>query len=112
MGNAERTKKRLMKTSTFDALAMSEDKGIAEWDDEVLAAVLEDTAEVEKRRWIERGSWIVTVVVAAGFGILAGQYVHEETKPQPWVCEITLVGQTAEEPDKVRCTGGTGQVIE
>lgn len=101
-----------MKTSTFDALAMSEDKPVEEWENEVLEAVLEDTAEVEKRRWIERASWIVLAVTTAGFGYVGGNYMHEETKPQPWTCVITLVGETPEDADVLRCTGGTGQVIE
>jgi hypothetical protein len=112
MDKAERTKRRLMKTSTFDALAMSEEKPVEEWDEAVLTAVLDDTAEVEKRRWIERASWIVLAMVTAGFGYVGGNYIHEEMKPEPWTCVITLVGEKAEDPDVLRCTGGSGQVIE
>lgn len=112
MVNEQKARKRLMKTSTFDALAASEDKPVDEWEPEVLEAVLTDTVEVEKRRWIERASWIMLAVVTAGFGYIGGFYMHEEQKPEPWVCDITLLGETAEEADHVRCTGGTGEVIQ
>ena len=112
MVDEQKARKRLMKTSTFDALATSEEKPVEEWTPEVLTAVLTDTAEVEKRRWIERASWIMLALVTAGFGYVGGLYMHEQQKPEPWVCNITLLGETAEEADHVRCTGGTGQVIE
>lgn len=112
MVDEQKARKRLMKTSTFDALAMSEEKPLDEWSPEILDAVLADTAEVEKRRWLERASWIVLAMTAAGFGFLGGQYMHEEQKPEPWDCVIQLLGETANEPDILRCTGGTGEVIQ
>lgn len=102
--------RRLMKTSTFEALASIERTPPEEWEPGILAAVLEDTAVVERSRWIERAWWLVIGV----FG-LAAVYasatsftpVHE---PQPWKCTVELA-QTEKGPDKVHCNGGMGQVV-
>lgn len=102
-----------MKTSTFDALAMSEDKQVEEWKPEVMQAVLDDTAEVEKRRWIERAQWIVLCIAMAGFGFVGGQYIHEQQQPGPWECDVKVAPEaTLVDPVIYRCVGGNGEVVE
>ena len=108
---AERAQRRLMKTSTFYALAEAEDGEPMDWPQEVLESVLADTVAVQYRRRMERAQWIVLALVTAGFGYLGGLHIHEETKPQPWNCRIELLGETADEPDVVRCVGGRGEVV-
>lgn len=113
MADEQKARKRLMKTSTFDALAMSEDRPVEEWSDEVLDAVLEDTVEVEKRRWMERAQWAVIGLVLAGFGYLGGLHIHEQEKPGPWECDVKVLPDAPlKEPTIMRCVGGEGEVIE
>lgn len=113
MADEQKAQKRLMKTSTFDALAVSEEKPVEEWSPEVLEAVLDDTAEVEKRRWMERAQWIVLALVLGGFGYLGGQYLHEQQKPGPWECDVKVMPNAPlKEPTIMRCVGGEGEVIE
>lgn len=113
MADEQKARKRLMKTSTFDALAMSEDKPVEEWSPEVLDAVLEDTAEVERRRWIERASWIVLALTTAGFGYLGGLEMHERDEPELVTCDVKVAPEAAlVDPIILRCVGEEGEFIE
>lgn len=113
MVDEQKARKRLMKTSTFDALATSEEKPIDEWAPEVLDAVLEDTVEVEKRRWIERASWITFALVTAGLGYLGGLYMHEQEKPALVECDVKVAPEAAlVDPIILRCVGEEGELLK
>lgn len=103
--------RRLMKTSTFEALASIETKPVDEWEPGILAAVLEDTATVERSRWIERGWWIALILVGGAAAFASAQSMEPGPTPEPWRCTIEL-SQDGVDPDVLRCTGGTGQVLK
>lgn len=104
---AERKERRLMKTSTYDAL-MEGVGPVVDGDVQVVhEEILADTIRVERRRWVERVSWILTVVGALGFGWTAGWYAQPQFKPEPWVCDVKVVPDAPlVEPTIMRCVGG------
>lgn len=102
--------RRLMKTSTFEALASIERTPPEEWEPGILAAVLEDTAVVERARWIERAWYIVLGLFALAAVYASATSFSPVHEPQPWKCTIEL-SQDGEEPDRLFCNGGLGQVV-
>lgn len=104
---AERKERRLMKTSTYDAL-MEGVGPVVDGDVQVVhEEILADTIRVERRRWVERVSWILTVIGALGFGWTAGWYAQPQFKPEPWVCDVKVVPDAPlVEPTIMRCVGG------
>lgn len=107
---AERKERRLMKTSTWDALTETLDEDEQDpysWPQVEYEAVMEDTIRIERRRWIERVSWILTIIGALGFGWTAGWYAQPQFKPEPWVCDVKVVPDAPlVEPTIMRCVGG------
>lgn len=106
---AERKERRLMKTSTWDALCenLDLDHPIDSLTQVVHEDLMADTIAVERRRWIERVSWILTVIGALGFGWTAGWYAQPQFKPEPWVCDVKVVPDAPlVEPTIMRCVGG------
>lgn len=101
---AARKERRLMKTSTFDAL--TENIGpVLDGDEQIVHEdLLIDTIAVERRRWIERGYWCFALVAAIGLGWLAGWYMQPEYAPQPWKCTVAVHG-VGEEASLVDCEG-------
>lgn len=104
---AERTERRLVKTSTYDAL-MENVGPVVDGDTQTVhEEVLADTAAVERRRWFERVSWILTVIGVLGIGWAAGWYAQPQFKPEPWVCDVKVVPDAPlVEPTIMRCVGG------
>jgi hypothetical protein len=102
--------RRLMKTSTFEALSSIETKPVEEWEPGILAAVLEDTAAVERSRWIERAWWLVLSMFAIAAVYASATSFAPVHEPQPWKCTIEL-SQDGEDPDRLYCNGGMGQVV-
>lgn len=101
---AERTERRLMKTSTWDAL-MESIGPVVDGDSQVVHEdLLRDTIAVEKRRWIERVQWIVLALITAGLGWTAGWYMQPAYAPDPIKCNVIVHG-VGEEPSVVRCEG-------
>lgn len=104
---AERTERRLMKTSTWDAL-MENVGPVVDGDSQTVhEEVLADTAAVERRRWIERAAWLTFIAFVAASGYLAGWYMQPQFKPEPWVCDVKVVPDAPlVEPTIMRCVGG------
>jgi hypothetical protein len=101
---AERKERRLIKTSTYDAL-MENVEDVEDGDLQIVVEdVLADTIAVAKRRWIERGAWITLAFITAGLGWVAGWYMQPEYEPKPVTCDV-LVHGTTKETSVVRCTG-------
>lgn len=103
---AARHDKRLMKTSTYDALAESVEEHLLT-EQVVHEDLLRDTEAVEKRRWIERASWLVLCVVTAGFGYLAGDWAAPMDDPKPWDCIVHVKASTPDDVNVMRCVGGS-----
>jgi hypothetical protein len=111
---SERRQRRLMKTTTWDALVETldwDEQDPMDWPQVEFEATMADTIAVEKRRWIERWAWITTAVGLAGLGYVVGVYVQpfENPDPQPWECVVAVVGEKYDDPDVFRCTGGYEQ---
>lgn len=104
---AERKERRLMKTSTYDAL-MENIGEYADADAQVIHEdLLHDTIAVERRRWLERAAWLALVCFVAAAGALAGWYMQPQFKPEPWVCDVKVVPDAPlVEPTIMRCVGG------
>lgn len=109
---AARKERRLMKTSTFDALtenmgldALDEnERGPYDWSQSDLEGVLADTIAVERRRWLERAQWIVLLLVFAGFGYLTGWHMQPQYAPDPVKCTVVVHG-VGKEASVVKCEG-------
>lgn len=101
---AERKERRLMRTSTFDAL-MESVGPVVDGDSQIVHEdVLADTIAVEKRRNIERASWIVGMFMMLGFGWVAGWYMQPQYAPEPVTCDVVVHG-SGKEASVVRCEG-------
>lgn len=106
---AERKERRLMKTSTYDALAERTEPGLIPDNIEQMIHedLLADTIAVERRRWIERAAWITLAVITAGLGWVGGWYAQPEFQPGPVSCDIKVMPDAPlVEPRIVRCTEG------
>lgn len=99
-----------MKTSTWDALIESLDEDERDpygWTQGEFEATLADTIAVEKRRWVERASWILALIGALGVGWVAGWYAQPEFQPEPWDCTVKVAPEAVlVEPTIMRCVGG------
>lgn len=104
---AERKERRLMKTSTYDAL-MESVGPVVDGDAQIVHEdVLADTIAVERRRWVERVYWIFALVAVAGLGWLGGWYTQPQYAPQPWECDVKVLPDAPlAEPTILRCVGG------
>ena len=104
---AERRERRLMNTSTWDALMESVGPVVDGDSQMVHEDVMADTIAVEKRRWLERASWITLAFITAGLGWLGGWYLQPQYKPEPWDCTVKVAPEaTLVEPTIMRCVGG------
>lgn len=101
---AVRRERRLMKTSTWDALMESVGPVVDGDSQTVHEEVMEDTIAVEKRRWLERAQWIVLLFIAAGLGGLGGWYLQPQYAPQPVTCTVLVQG-VGKEASVVKCEG-------
>lgn len=109
---AERKERRLMKTSTWDALAenmglefMDEDERDPHgWSQSDYESVMADTIVVERRRWIERAQWIVGLLIALGLGWVGGWYAQPQYAPDPIECTVKVLG-LGKEVSEVKCEG-------
>lgn len=112
---AERKERRLMKTSTYDALMEGVNLGLVpENSEQVLHEdLLADTIAVERRRWIERASWITFALITAGLGYLGGLYMHEQEKPALVECDVKVAPEAAlVDPIILRCVGEEGELLK
>ena len=107
---AERKERRLMKTSTWDALTevyYDYESDPYSWPQGEFEANIQDTIAVERRRWIERVQWIALVLSAAGLAFTGGWYAQPQFKPEPWDCMVKVVPDAPlVEPTIMRCVGG------
>lgn len=103
---AERKERRLMKTSTWDALMENVEPGLIpeNAEQEVHEDMLRDTIAIERRRWIERAQWIVVLLVAFGLGGIGGWYLQPEYAPEPIKCTVKVQGY-GKEASIVDCEG-------
>lgn len=101
---AERADKRVMRTSTFDALASTYEEDPYDLPQEVLEDLIEDTIEVNRRRVLERTTWLMVVVTVAAAAFGTGWYLRPLDEPEPMVCDVTLINE-GEDVTNVRCTG-------
>lgn len=105
---AERKERRLMKTSTWDALSEGYDEVVKPGEEQAIHEdLLYDTIMVERRRWIERAQWITLALIVAGLGWLAGWYMQPQYSPEPWDCDVKVMPDAPlVEPTIMRCVGG------
>lgn len=100
---AERADKRMMRTSTFDALASAYEGDPYDLPQEILDDLIEDTVEVNRRRVLERTTWLIVVVMVAGAAFAAGWYLRPMDEPEPVTCNVTLIDHGTDVTE-VRCT--------
>lgn len=94
--------KKIMRSSTFKAIAELEDVPPSEWDEDLLEEVIEDVIAVDRVRWFERAVWIFVVLVVGTSAFVAGWHFKPEPKMDPvkWDCSVVIGTR-----DKVDCTG-------
>lgn len=107
---AERKERRLINSSTWDALTETLDEDERDpysWEQIEFEATMGDTVRVERRRWIERGYWMFALIGAIGIGWLIGWYMQPQYEPKPWVCDVKVHPDAPlVEPTIMRCVGG------
>lgn len=97
-----RKRAKIMRSSTFKAIAELEDVPPERWEDGLLEEVIEDVVAIDRVRWFERAVWIFVVLSVGTGAFIAGWFI----KPIPehgrveWDCTV-VVGSTEE----VECTG-------
>lgn len=99
--------RRLMRTSTFKALASLEYGPPEAWDPEFLQETLENTQAVERMRWSERWVWISALFAlgVAGFSLAWMVKPMPEPEPVEWSCVVTYDHDGKEQ---VECSGVDG----
>lgn len=107
---AERKERRLINSSTWDALTETLDEDERDpysWTQAEFEATMTDVIAVEKRRWIERAAWLALAGFVAGAAWLAGWHMQPQFKPEPWDCTVKVVPDAPlVEPTIMRCIGG------
>lgn len=106
---AENKERRLMKSSTYDALAERAviDETMTMSEQALHEDLLADTIAVERRRWIERGYWCFAIAAVLGLGFVAGWNAQPQFAPQPWDCLVKFMPDAPlVEPTILRCIGG------
>jgi hypothetical protein len=95
-------KDRVMRSSTFKAIAALEDAPPSEWEEGLLEEVIEDVIAVDRVRWMERGWWAASLAVGITGAFLLGWVMRPVPEPEPvqWDCTVK-VGTL----DEVECKG-------
>lgn len=99
---ADLDREKVMRSSTFKAIAELEDVPPSEWDEDLLDEVIEDVIAVDRVRWFERAVWIFVVLVVGTGAFLAGWHLKPEPEMDPvkWDCNVTVGAR-----NQVDCTG-------
>ena len=96
-------RERVMRSSTFRALAALEPTHPHEWEADYLDEVVENVEAIDRVRWWERVIWGAVVVITGIGAFMAGWMMRPIPEPEPiqWQCDVKVRGAE----DEVRCAG-------
>ncbi len=100
----EDRKRRIMRSSTFKAIAALEDVPPNQWGEALLEEVIEDVIEIDRVRWFERAIWGFVVLAVGAGAFMLGWYMKPIPEPErvKWECTVAF---DAKQGDEVDCTG-------
>ena len=101
---ADDARRRVMKSSTFKAIASLEEVPPEQWDEGLLDEVIEDVIAVDRARWFERAVWLFIAITLAVGGYLLGWSMKPEPHQENVQWDCTVVFDT-KAGDKVDCQG-------